>query len=234
MLYILTNIGACLGNAILFYLGVLLDYKNWKKISILTITIMSLLIALSVILTNIISYTIPFPFMGGGVIQLALGNFLIFVIGMLFGPFLGVLSGLATDALGDLINIGGTYHSGFSFNLALYGFLGSIVFLFKTDKFWILKTIILYAIGFALISFAFNVLWLYAIGLKQVLFPMAFVIKAIKFPIQLAIYLPMVISSFTILYKLITSRHNLALWCTQKELLVLTPIKFKKQKRYNS
>lgn len=233
MIYVLTNIGAWLGIAILFYIGVLLDYKNWKKISILTITITSLLIALSVILTNVISYTIPFPFTGGGVIKLALGNFLIFVIGMLFGPFFGVLSGLATDALGALVNIAGTYHSGFAFNLALYGFLGSMVFLFKSDKFWILKTIILYTISFALISFAFNVLWLYATGLKQVLFPMAFVVRAIKFPIQLAIYLPMVISSFTILYKLIISRHNIALWCTQKGLLVLTPIKFKKQKTCN-
>lgn len=232
MFYILTNIFACLNIIILFYIGIILDYKNFKKINILIITITSLLITLSVILTNIISYSITFPFfIKGGSIKLALGNFLIFVVGMLFGPFLGILSGIASDILGTLTNISGIYHSGFSFNLVLYGFLGSMVFLFKNNKFWILKTIILYIIGFGLISFVFNVLWLYSLGLKEVILPIVFIIKIIKFPIQLLVYLFMVISSFIVLYKLIIFRHNITLWCTKKNIFINFD-KNKKNKKY--
>ncbi|WP_338954875.1 folate family ECF transporter S component [Spiroplasma endosymbiont of Polydrusus cervinus] len=223
MLYLLTNIGAWIGAAILFGIGFLLDYKNLKKINILTITITSLLIALSVILTNLIGYTIPII----GEIKLALGNFLIFVTGMLLGPFFGVLSGIATDTLGALVNISGMYHGGFAFNLAFYGFLGSMVFLFKSEKLWIMKTIILYIIAFVVISFGLNVLWLYSIGWNQVILGATFIAKAIKFPIQMVIYLPMIISSFTILYKLITARHSITLWCMQKGDLILTPVNCK-------
>ncbi|WP_253301001.1 folate family ECF transporter S component [Spiroplasma endosymbiont of Phyllotreta cruciferae] len=225
MLYLLTNIGAWLGIAILFGLGVLLDYKNLKKINILTMTVTSLLIALSVILTNLIGYTITIT----GGIRLALGNFLIFVVGMLFGPFFGVMSGIATDTLGALVNIQGTYHAGFAFNLAFYGFIGSVVFLFKNQRFWIIKTIMLYIITFVLISFVFNVLWLYSIGWNFVVLGTTFIAKAIKFPIQMAIYLPMAISSFTILYKLITSRHSINLWCAENRSLKLILIRFKKR-----
>ncbi|WHQ36957.1 folate family ECF transporter S component [Spiroplasma sp. SV19] len=229
MLYLLTNIGAWLGIGFFLGLGVLLDYKNLKKINILTITVTSLLIALSVILTNLIGYTIPIT----GGIALALGNFLIFVVGMLFGPFFGVLSGIATDTLGSLVNIQGTYHGGFAFNLAFYGLMGSIVFLFKSEKFWVVKTIMLYIIAFVLISFGFNVLWLYSIGWNSVVLGVTFIAKAIKFPIQMAIYLPMTISSFTILYKLITTRHSITLWCAQNKTLSFVPIKFKKRSSPN-
>ncbi|WP_374696171.1 folate family ECF transporter S component [Spiroplasma endosymbiont of Polydrusus formosus] len=231
MLHLLTNIGAWIGTAILFGIGFLLDYKNLKKINILTITIASLLIALSVILNNLISYTIPIVFGG---IKLSLGNFLIFVTGMLFGPFFGVLSGVATDTLEALVNISGMYHSGFVFNLSFYGFMGSMVFLFKSKKLWIMKTIILYIITFVIISFGLNVLWLYSIGWNQVILRTTFIAKAIKFPIQMVIYLQIIISSFTILYKLITGRHNITLWCIKKGYLILTPIKFKKQKSYGN
>ncbi|WP_425380209.1 folate family ECF transporter S component [Spiroplasma endosymbiont of Stenodema calcarata] len=230
MWYLLTSIGACLGIGTLLALGVLLDYKNIKKINILTITITSLLISLSVILTNIVGYKIPIT----AGIQLALGNFLIFVIGMLFGPFFGVLSGIATDALGALVNINGMYHIGFGFNLALYGFMGSIVFLFKTEKLWILKTIVLYIFTFVIISFGVNVLWLYSIGWNNVVLGAAFIAKAVKFPINMLIYLPMTISSFTILYKLIASRHSITLWCAKNKELVLLPIKFKKRNAHNN
>ncbi|KAF0851833.1 MAG: folate family ECF transporter S component [Spiroplasma poulsonii] len=230
MLYLLTNIGAWLGIALLLGIGAWLDYKNLKKINILTITITSLLIALSVILTNLIGYTIPIT----GGIKLALGNFLIFVVGMLFGPFFGVLSGIATDTLGALVNIQGTYHGGFAFNLVLYGFMGSIVFLSKNEKFWIIKTIMLYIISFMLISFGFNVLWLYSIGWNSVVLGATFIAKAVKFPIQMAIYLPMTISNFTILYKLITSRHSITLWCAQNKALALMPFKFRKRNSSNN
>ncbi|AGM25756.1 hypothetical protein SSYRP_v1c01600 [Spiroplasma syrphidicola EA-1] len=213
MLYLLTNIGAWLGIALLMGLAVWMDYKNIKQISILAITLTSFLVALSVLLTNLISYSVPFFGFGG--IRLALGNFLIFVVGMLFGPFLGVLSGIATDLLGSMINIAGSYHGGFTLNLVLYGFVGSLAFLFQAKKLWYLNAIIFYTLTFMVISFGLNTLWLYSIGWNSVVVGSAFIVKLIKFPIEMLIYIPLALGTFSLLYKLITAKNNMLLWCTK-------------------
>jgi len=92
---------------------------------------MAFLIALSVLLTNLLSYSF---FVFGGMIRLALGNFLLFTIGMIFGPFSGMIGGLLSDTLGTLINNGGAYHFGFALAKTLFGLSGGLVFLFKNNK----------------------------------------------------------------------------------------------------
>ncbi|AHF61385.1 hypothetical protein P344_06025 [Spiroplasma mirum ATCC 29335] len=228
MFYILTSFGAGVLIAIFLGLASWLDRKNIRKINILVITVSSMLVALSTVLTNFIGYNILIA--GIGVIKLALGNFLIFVIGMLFGPFMGVLSGIAADLIGSLINILGSFNLGFTFNVVLYGFMGSLVFIFRSNKGWYWKAVILYILTFSLISFGLNTLWLYAIGWTQIIAWPIFQAKLIKMPIEMVIYLPITLSSFVVMYKLIMLRHNLDLWVIRTGELNLNYFNFRKQK----
>ncbi|WP_381414853.1 folate family ECF transporter S component [Spiroplasma endosymbiont of Anurida maritima] len=222
MLYIITNILSAL--TIITLLGVfsLIYRQEIKKISILSITICSVLIALSVILTNFVGYSFIFF---GATITIALGNFILFIIGMLFGPVLGIISAIATDSLGSLIFINGPYHNGFMFNLVLYAILGALTFCYKTQKYWALKASIHYIVSFVLISFFFNTIWIYSIYENVGFTAATFIIKLIKFPISISIYIPITLSSFSLMYFLINNNTSLDFWSKRKYLINIVRIK---------
>lgn len=87
------------------------------------------MVALSIVFTNLIGYNLKF--LG---IQISLGNFIVFLIGMLLGPLAGVVGGLVSDSIGSLINISGSYHVNFLLAKILFGFFGACVFMGRRNN----------------------------------------------------------------------------------------------------
>ena len=175
---------------------------------------MAFLIALSVLLTNLLSYSF---IVVGGMIRLALGNFLLFTIGMIFGPFSGMIGGLLSDALGTLINNGGVYHFGFALAKALFGLSGGLVFLFKNNKWLALKIISYFSLNFLIYSFVISPLSLASLFDSYSLAALMGIGKLIRLPIEISIYLPLVFLSFNLLSFLIwrvrDKQKKNELWC---------------------
>ncbi|WP_338970080.1 folate family ECF transporter S component [Spiroplasma endosymbiont of Labia minor] len=212
MLYVLTNLFAVFGVIILFVISLSLEKWTFKKLSIRIISIMGIMTALSVILTNLISYNIPLM---GNKIMLALGDWILFLNGMIFGPIAGIITAVATDSIGSVINVGGGYHAGFMFDKSLLAISGSFIFLMSTNKNWYFHVIWLYCIAFFIISFLLNSIWLYASGWTDLVF-INVIFKLIKFPIEIIIYPFFVISSFSILKIIIQKWTQDQIWCLRK------------------
>lgn len=94
---------------------------------------MSFLIALSIILTRILSIRIAI----GGVegIRIGFGGLPIIFTGIIFGPLAGGTVGAVADVVGYIINPMGAYMPHFTFSAFLTGFIpGAIVFYIFREK----------------------------------------------------------------------------------------------------
>lgn len=175
---------------------------------------MAFLIALSVLLTNLLSYSF---LVVGTTIRLALGNFLLFTTGMIFGPFTGMISGLLSDTLGTLINNGGVYHFGFAFAKSLFGLSGGLVFLYKNNKWLFLKIISYFSLNFLIYSFVISPLSVASLYNSYSLAILMGVGKLLRFPIEIGIYLPLVFLSFNLLsfllWRVRGKQKKNKLWC---------------------
>ncbi|KAF5275461.1 hypothetical protein FQR65_LT16679 [Abscondita terminalis] len=88
-----------------------IEKKNYKKIEIKQLTVISSLVALSAVLTNAIGYSIQIPIAGSN-IMLALG----------------VIAAISTDLIGSMISIGGfPYHAGYMLDKVLIAFMGGLI-----------------------------------------------------------------------------------------------------------
>jgi thiamine transporter len=214
--YLITNILAGLG-CLLFLIGCLAFEKfTWKKISIKHIVITAMLIAINVLLTNLLSYNLP-SFTGGA--SVALGDWILFLLGAMFGPLVGFIGAVCTDSLGSIVNVGGMYHAGFMFDKVMLAFMGAMVFVFKKNKWLILKIVILYMIPLALESFIFNSIWLYSMGWGNAVF-VNMIVKLIKYPIVLIIYTTLVTTSLLALNPLLVRwQTNTDVWCLKHGLI---------------
>ena len=212
MAYLITNCAAW--AFLLILLGVLFYYdrQSWRQTSTQTITICALLIAVACVLTNVISYKIPL-FQG---IRLDFGLFLIFLIGVCFGPLWGVFSGIIADSLGALIGLGGVYCALFTVNRALFGLAGSAVFLSgKQYRRWPWMTVALYSLMFCCMSFGFNqiYLWLLFGSVAQTLW----LIKLIKLPFELIFWNMIILISAKLMLHLTTKHFHGYLWWNRRD-----------------
>lgn len=90
--------------------------KNKKSINTNTMVKAAFLTALSIVLTRFLSIMV-LPS-----IRLGFGTVPIFISGILFGPAVGGLTGIAADLIGVLINpMGPVFHPGFTFSAFLNG-----------------------------------------------------------------------------------------------------------------
>ncbi len=77
-----------------------------NKILINNLVKAAMLTALSIILSRILGIQLTQD------IKISFGTLPLMLSGILFGPLLGALSGLAADLIGIMINLGGAYHPG--------------------------------------------------------------------------------------------------------------------------
>ena len=83
------------------------------------LAIAALLVALSIMLTRFFGFVA----IGSGVFRLELGHVPLLLAGLLLGPLMGGLSGLAADLAGVLVLSQGTFHPGFTISSVLTGLL---------------------------------------------------------------------------------------------------------------
>lgn len=100
-----------------------------KKISVDGLAKAGALAALSIILSRYFGFFIT-PTM-----KFSFGTLPLMISGMMLGPVLGGLTGVAADLIGVMINAGGTPHLGFTFGALLTGAMpGIISYLCKKKK----------------------------------------------------------------------------------------------------
>jgi len=193
MLFLLTNIGSFILIGLLACLGLVLQRKVNKRIfSTYNLTISAMFCALSVVLTNVVGYSFIFG------MQFMLGNFLIFLTGMIFGPLIGAICGIITDTVGVFINSGGVYHAGFMLIKVILGFAGGFVFMFKTNQYWKLKAIAFFS-GAFIISAILSPIFLFTLyGTSYTM--VKFITKLIKLPVELFVYNFFIYITFKISY----------------------------------
>lgn len=201
----------------LVYIGVgCLVNRKFRWLTTFNLVLISVLIALSLVLTNIIGYSRIF--FGK---QVELGNFLIFVIGMLFGPWAGLIAGMVSDLMGTLIYLGGTFHLGFMVTKMGFGLAGALVFSNFLINWWRVK-LFLFLSGAILIQlFIIHPLALYGTITTDWLtlwtrFLIAIPGKLITLAIEIVLYPLLTFLSFRLLYSLYQRRHHQApLWASR-------------------
>lgn len=99
-----------------------------KKISTQVLVRAAFLTALSIVLTRFLSIIAPVG--GAGTIRIGFGGIPIFISGILFGPVVGGITGVAADLIGVLINPMGQFHPGFTFSSFLGGFIPGLFALY--------------------------------------------------------------------------------------------------------
>lgn len=157
--YLYTTIFALILLFIMIIITIIIDYKAIKIIKIKHVTYSAMIIAFSSSL-NIVSIYISKIILPHN--QIRIGDPLLMVGGLLFGPALGMIIAFCSDIIVFLIASGGVYHVGFTVSLCIYGFLGSIPFLSKTNRFWYSKYILLFTISIFLVNILLNSIFLYS------------------------------------------------------------------------
>ncbi len=134
-----------------------MDTKTLAKAGFLT--------GLSIVLTRFFYFFIPLAGLPN-TLRISFGELPIMMTGMLFGPIVGGISGVAADIIGVLINSQGAFHPGFTLSSMLWGVVpGLFGNLYRNNysynKAYSFKNVfIAVLISFLLISVGLNTLWL--------------------------------------------------------------------------
>lgn len=138
---------------------------NKSKISTGTLTQAGFLTAISIVLTRFVSVMIP---LAGGLpaLRLGFGELPIIMSGLLFGPFVGGLTGLVADLIGAWAFPQGPFFPGFTLSSMLWGILPGIYGLYlrrkgeKGNPFTFKRVLFIIAICTIPISLILNTYWL--------------------------------------------------------------------------
>ncbi|ATZ19032.1 hypothetical protein ESOMN_v1c06500 [Williamsoniiplasma somnilux] len=202
MFYWITNGSAIFVILLLFIGSLAIEKFSFKRFTTKNIALIGLLCAVAVVLTNVVGYSRIFGF------QIMIGNFVIFLTGMAFGPLVGVVIGVVADGVGALINLSGTFHAGFMLEKVLFGVLGSFVFFSKSNKWWILKVILFMSLAIIIGLFAINPISLWSSGFVDGYIYTTFIKHLIMFPIELVVYGLLTISCFRVLWIFLKKMPN--------------------------
>ncbi|AGR40762.1 folate family ECF transporter S component [Spiroplasma taiwanense] len=206
--YLITNIVGGISTLLILLISLSIENFSFKKISIRHLTIIALFASCSAIMTGL-SYKIP-PIFGN--ISIALGDWLIFLLGVLFGPLCGVISGICTDTLMSvLLPSSYGYHAGYMFGKCLLGFFGALVYLTKSENKILLKIIILYSLSYIFQSLVLNQIWM--MSWKGNAAWVDLVVKLIKLPITLPIYISITYIIFKSIKPLLNRWTYENVWC---------------------
>ena len=113
-----------------------------KKFSVDALAKAGMLTALSIILSRYLGFFIT-PTM-----KVSFGTLPLIISGMMLGPIMGGLSGVASDLIGVMINAGGTPHLGFTLGALLTGAVPGLISLYCKNKKIDLKFEVLFIIIF--------------------------------------------------------------------------------------
>lgn len=106
--------------------------KTDRRITTRTLVMTSLLTGLSIVFTRFFYFMVPLA--GMPALRLSFGESPIMVAGILFGPLVGGLSGLAADIIGVIINPQGGFFPGFTLSSILWGVIpGFLRVIFKKE-----------------------------------------------------------------------------------------------------
>lgn len=163
--------------------------KNGKSNNIMDTRVLvkaSFLTAISIVLTRFLFF-FPVPS-----IRISFGEVPIMMTGMIFGPVVGGITGLAADLIGVLINPQGAFHPGFTLSSILWGLIPGLTFLiFKRKKnysaiYSVMNISVTVAICFIVISLALNTLWLSSLFGKgfMILLPGRVISAIVNIPLQ--------------------------------------------------
>ncbi len=168
--------------------------KNGKSNNIMDTRVLvkaAFLTAISIVLTRFLYYFIP---LAGGLpaIRLSFGEVPIMMSGMLFGPVVGGITGLASDLIGVLINPQGAFHPGFTLSSILWGLIPGLIFiLFRRKKkydaiYSVVNISVTVTICFIIISLGLNTLWLASMFGKgfMILLPGRVISSIVNIPLQ--------------------------------------------------
>lgn len=139
--------------------------KQRKIMDTSTLAKAGFLTALSIVLTRFFYFFLPIAGLAN-TLRISFGELPIMVAGLLFGPIVGGISGVAADAIGVLINSQGAFHPGFTLSSMLWGvipgLLGSLYIRNRSYKeAYSFKNVFLaVSISFIVISIGLNTLWL--------------------------------------------------------------------------
>lgn len=130
-----------------------------NKISTKSLVLASILTALSIILTRVLSIQVTES------MRIGFGALPLIICGILLGPLLGGLAGFAADMIGVMINLGGAaIHLGFTLSSVLTGFIPGLIAILlykKRESNSINVTIILsILLVYGLVHLLLNSLWL--------------------------------------------------------------------------
>ncbi len=101
--------------------------KAKNKIDVRTMVKAGFLVAISIVMTRFV-YIMLAP-AGVQALRISFGDVPLMLSGILFGPLVGGLTGLAADLIGFLINPMGPYHPGFTLSSILWGALPAFIFI---------------------------------------------------------------------------------------------------------
>ncbi|QHX36188.1 folate family ECF transporter S component [Spiroplasma sp. TIUS-1] len=207
-LLIFTNVISWLLVGAFLLAAIFIERKRLTETKILHISIVGTICGLSAILTNLLGYNISIFSLS---IKLALGQWLIFIVGIFYGPTLGVVAGICGDLVGSLLGLGGgAFHAGFMLCSVIIGFAGGVTLLFG-KKHILLKGAILYSLAYILQSIVLNPIWLFSMRYGEYVY-VDMALKLIKLPISLAIYISLISATFFLFIQIIKRMNDEDCW----------------------
>lgn len=164
--------------------------KKKKQIDVRTMVKAGFLVAISIVMTRFVYIMLPLA--GVQALRISFGDVPLMLSGILFGPLVGGLTGLAADLIGFLVNPMGPYHPGFTLSSILWGALPGLIFFILKGKRTLEKTltfaniIIAVAITAIIVSLVLNTYWLSLLYGKGfwILIPTRVVATLISIPVH--------------------------------------------------
>lgn len=122
------------------------------------------LVAISIAMTRFLYFFIPLA--GMPAIRISFGEIPLMIGGLLFGPLIGGISGLAADVIGVMINPQGAFHPGFMLSSILWGVIPGLLGIYfknrgdKRNPFTNQRIILTVSVCMVIISLGLDTLWL--------------------------------------------------------------------------
>ncbi len=136
-----------------------------KVMNTRTLVYAGFLTAISIVLTRFLAVMVPLA--GLPTLRLSFGEIPLMISGLLFGPIVGGISGLAADLIGVMINLQGpSIHPGFTLSSILWGLIPGLYGIYlktrtkEANPFSIRNVTIIVSICIILISLGLNTYWL--------------------------------------------------------------------------